>query len=78
MENSENTNDMPKWCDKIGQQLIDEVIIEFPCRTEKLINTSVEIDGNYLFKKEISNPKRNKALKKIGRLYEISHRHLNI
>lgn len=64
MNNSQNTNDVPKWCDKIGQQLIDEVIIEWAWGTEKLTNTSVEIDGNYLFKKEILNPKSNKALKK--------------
>ncbi len=67
MNNSQNTNDVPKWCNKIGQQLIDEGIIEVPCRTEKLTNTSVEIDGNYLFKKEILNSKRNKALKKTNR-----------
>ncbi len=67
MNNSQNINDVPKWCDKIGQQLIDEVIIEWAWGTEKLINTSVEIDGNYLFKKEISYLKKNKALKKTNR-----------
>jgi len=60
MENSENTNDIPKWCNEIGQKLIEEVIIELPWGTEKLTNTLVKIDGNYLFKKEISNSKNKR------------------